>query len=224
MEKGTRPARRWLREHGLSVVLFGLSAITLAGQFLTGRLVHNDELQQQGQAPLGLVEYLTSGHFVEALFENWESEFLQMGMFVLLTVWLRQKGSPESNPLDEDDKDEEPAPTARSPWPVKRGGWVLAVYRHSLSLALFGLFAVSFVLHAAGGAREHSRQELAHGGHAVGLIEFLGTSDFWFQSFQNWQSEFFSVAMLIVLAVYLREQGSSQSKPVATPHDETGDE
>lgn len=215
--------RRVLRENGLTLVLLSLSAATLGGQILTGRVVHNDELQRQGQPALGLLDYLGSGHFIEALFENWESEFLQMGCFVLLTVWLRQKGSPESNPLD-DEGEEPPSPSPRSPWPVRRGGLILKVYEHSLSLALFSMFALSLVLHAYGGAREYSRDEMAHGGQPVGLIAYLGTSHFWFESLQNWQSEFFSMATLIVLAIFLREKGSSQSKPVATPHSETGDE
>ncbi|RYE94087.1 MAG: hypothetical protein EOO75_02880 [Myxococcales bacterium] len=216
--------RRVLRENGLALVIFSLSAVTLGGQIVTGRVVHNDELAKSGQAALGLGEYLTSGHFVEALFENWESEFLQMGCFVVLTVWLRQKGSPESNPLDEKEEEEPPRPGPRSPWPVKRGGLVLKLYEHSLSLTLFALFAVSFVLHAAGGAREYWREEMRQHGSVPGLVEYMGTAQFWFESFQNWQSEFFSMAMLIVLAIFLREKGSSQSKPVATPHSETGDE
>jgi uncharacterized membrane protein YjdF len=105
---------------------------------------------------------------------------------------------------------------------VHRGGFILAVYEHSLSLTLFFLFALSFVLHAVGGAREYSRQEFAHGRSGVSVMEYFGTAQFWFESLQNWQSEFFSIGMLVVLTIFLRQKGSSQSKPVDSPHSETG--
>jgi hypothetical protein len=173
-----------------------------------------------------LSEYLSSGHFVEAVFENWESEFLQMAAFVLLTAYLYQKGSPESRKLEgEPDLDKHPrrSPDKDAPWPVHRGGLLLKIYSHSLSLALILLFVVSFLLHAAGGAREFNQEQLQHGsGAGVGLVSYMGTSRFWFESFQNWQSEFLSVAVLIVLSIFLRERHSPESKPVDEPHHETG--
>jgi prepilin signal peptidase PulO-like enzyme (type II secretory pathway) len=221
-------ARR-LREHGLTIALLALFVASLAGQSVTGHRVLNDELAEHGRASISFAAYLTSGHFIEAVFENWESEFMQMGAFVLLTVWLRQKGSPESKPLDEKEGEDEhegggPAGggSARVPWPVRRGGLAAAAYSHSLSVALGLLFVASFALHATGGARAHDRQRALHGEPATSVVEYLGTSQFWFESFQNWQSEFVSVAALVVLSIVLRERGSAQSKRVAAPHGETG--
>jgi hypothetical protein len=175
-----------------------------------------------------LSEYLRSGHFIESVFENWESEFLQMAAFVLLTAFLYQRGSPESRELEGNpDLDRDPRKDKRkdSPWPVFRGGLVLTFYEHSLSISLFLLFAVSFFLHAAGGAREYNQDQLEHGagGNPLTTFDYLGTSRFWFESFQNWQSEFLSVGALIVLSIFLRERGSPESKPVAAPHSETGE-
>jgi hypothetical protein len=102
------------------------------------------------------------------------------------------------------------------------GGAALALYEHSLTIALLLLFAASFALHAMGGAREFSQEELAHGGQAVSTLEFMRTARFWFESFQNWQSEFLAVAALAVLSVFLRQRGSPESKPVAAAHAETG--
>ena len=107
-------------------------------------------------------------------------------------------------------------------YPVRRGGGVLTFNENSLSLALFLLFALSFLFHAASGAREHSMEELAHGGTTVSTLQYMGTSRFWFESFQNWQSEFFSVGMLVVLSIVLRQRGSPESKPVDAPHRKTG--
>jgi len=218
--------RKWLRENGLSIAMFALFAISLVGQVIAGHRVYNSDQEEHGQQTVQLSEYLSSGHFVEAVFENWESEFLQMAAFVLLTAYLYQKGSPESRKLEgEADLDKSPrhAKKKDSPWPVHRGGLLLKLYSHSLTIALFLLFAVSFLLHAAGGASDFNQERLEHGSdERVGILKYIGTSRFWFESFQNWQSEFLSVGVLIVLSIFLRERHSPESKPVADPHDETG--
>jgi hypothetical protein len=224
--------RRFLRDNGLSLIAFGVFALCLAGQIMAGLREYNSEQREHQQAPVGVAEYVRGGHFIEATFENWESEFLQMAAFVFLTALLWQKGSPESKKLtgeeevDEDPRDalRSPQKRARAPWPVLRGGIVLKVYEHSLSLALLLLFVLSFVLHAIGGAANFNEEQLAHGGETLSTLTYIGTSRFWFESFQNWQSEFLSVGALFLLTVWLRERGSPQSKPVAAGHEETGAE
>jgi hypothetical protein len=219
--------RRRLRENGLALVMFGIFAVVLVGQSLTGWAVYNAEEQDHGQPPVDYAHYLTTGHFVEAVFENWESEFLQMGAYVVFTAFLFQKGSPESKRLDEsEDVDEDPRAHRNdkdAPWPVRRGGLALILYEHSLSLALFTLFAIAFVLHVAGGASAYNHEQALHGGDPLSLLGFVASPQLWFQSFQNWQSEFLSVGVLVVLSVYLRERGSPESKPVHHPHRETGE-
>jgi hypothetical protein len=174
------------------------------------------------------VAYLTEGHFIEAVFENWESEFLQMSAFVVFTVFLRQRGSPESKKptgKEEVDKDPDRARHGKNvPWPVRRGGLVLRLYENSLSIVLFLLFLMSLALHALGGVDEFNAEQRAHGNQPVSTLDYMATSRFWYESFQNWQSEFLAVGALAVLAIYLRQRGSPESKPVAAPHDETGSE
>jgi hypothetical protein len=217
--------RRVLRDNALSLTMFGLFLIFLVGQSVTGYRTSNSDDQEHGRPAQSYARYLTSGAFVEATFENWESEFLQMGAYVLLTAFLLQKGSPESKKPDgeaaaADPRAERDNPDA--PGPVRRGGLALTVYEHSLSLALFGLFLFSMVLHALGGHAEYNRQQLEHGQAAVSLWGFVTSSEFWFQSMQNWQSEFLAVAALTVLGIFLRQRGSPESKPVAAPHAQTG--
>jgi hypothetical protein len=227
--KGSR-IRRFLHDNGLSLAAFSLFALCLVGQVLTGLVEHNDAQREHGQPTIGVAQYVRSGHFIEATFENWESEFIQLAAFVVLTAMLVQKGSPESKKpggeekVDEDPRDalRSPERRAKAPWPVRRGGLVLKLYEHSLSLALLLLFAVSFTLHAIGGVSEYNDEQLAHGGAAISTLAYLGTARFWFESFQNWQSEFLSVGALFVLTIWLRERGSPQSKPVAAPHADTG--
>jgi hypothetical protein len=217
--------RRVLRDNGLSITMFALFVVFLVAQSVAGYKTTSGENQQHRQPKESYVQYLTSGAFVEATFENWESEFLQMGAYVLLTAFLIQKGSPESKHPDGDEVDSDPREQRddpEAPGPVRRGGLVLTLYEHSLSLALFGLFLASMVLHALGGHSEFNQQQLEHGAGPVSLWSFVTSSAFWFQSMQNWQSEFLAVAALAVLSIFLRQRGSPESKPVAAPHAQTG--
>ncbi len=218
--------REFFRNNGLSIVLFGLFFLSMVGQYLTGYHEYNDDQQTHGEPEVGYVEYLGEGHFIEATFENWESEFLQMGMYVVLTIFLFQKGSSESkDPVRTERGDVIPEKSLLAedaPAPVKRGGLYLKLYQNSLSIALFTLFFISFVLHAYGGAKEYNEEQSAHGQPTVSTVEFMKTSNFWFQSFQNWQSEFLSIGAMVLLSVYLRQKGSPESKPVDAPHSETG--
>jgi hypothetical protein len=219
--------RRFAFDNGLMLAATALFALSFAGQIVTGRAIHNDEQRDHGRAPVGLREYLTTGAFVEATAENWESEFLQMGVFVVLTALLYQRGSSESKPIEQPDAVDQRPEEARgdpdAPWPVRHGGVLLKLYKHSLSLALFTLFAISLALHALGGAAEYNEDQREHGGAPVSTLGYMATSRFWFESFQNWQSEFLSVAVLVLLSVWLREHGSAQSKPVAAAHADTGE-
>jgi hypothetical protein len=216
----------FLRRNGLSLVFALLFVGCAVGQAMAGLLAYNQELAEHGRAALSLLEYIQSGHFLEATFENWESEFLQMGLFVALTVGLRQKGSSESKDLEGDEPvDEDPRAHRHEPdvpWPVRRGGVVLRVYEHSLTLALFMLFAASFALHCWGGLREVNAERALHAQPPETLGGYLGSPEFWYQSMQNWQSEFLAVVAIVLLSVHLRERGSAQSKPVAATHDHTG--
>lgn len=157
---------------------------------------------------------------------NWESEFLQMAVFVLLTTFLIQKGSPESRRphvrelVDADPRNFADAPDA--PWPVRHGGWVLRVYENSLGLAFVALFLIAWVGHVLGGFAVFTADQTAHGRPHPALADYVTSSRFWFESFQNWQSEFLAVASMVWLAVYLRQRRSPQSKPVHAPHGETG--
>jgi hypothetical protein len=217
--------KRFLRDNGLTLTLMTLFLLFLAGQVVTGLRQHNEEQLQHGEPEIGLRDYLTSGSFIEATAENWESEFLQMAGYVLLTTFLFQRGSAESRKLSgHNDVDRDPRRTKnpRAPWPVKRGGWILRLYENSLSIALLLLFLISFVLHAAGGARAYNEEQLAHGSEPMSTWQYLATARFWFESFQNWQSEFLAIAAMVWLSIYLRQRHSPESKPVDAPHDETG--
>jgi hypothetical protein len=222
--------RRFFHENGLSIVLFALFFFSLLGQSITGLKEYNEDQKEHNQPETTYTQYLKSGHFIEAVFENWESEFLQMGMYVVLTVFLFQKGSSESkDPGRVERVDVLPEQSKKdkdTPWPVRRGGWVLKLYENSLGLSLFLLFIASFVLHAVGGVEEYNQDMFEHGqgGQALNAIQYVGTSRFWFESFQNWQSEFFSIGAMVVLSIWLRQKGSPESKPVDSSHGETGND
>jgi hypothetical protein len=217
--------RKFIRNNSLSLVFFLLFVFTLAGQFFSGYAEHNKERKEEGQPALALSNYISSGHFIQATFENWESEFLQMALFVVLTISLRQKGSSESKKCEgKEEVDREPSAKRKdAPWPVRKGGIVLKLYKNSLSIALALLFILSFVLHFYGSLKNENADLALKGLPPETAGHYFTASRFWFESFQNWQSEFLSVFAIVILSVFLRQKGSPQSKPVDAPNYETGE-
>ena len=214
----------FLYRNGLSITFFGLMLLSFIGQIYTGWKEHNDFLKNYDVAASSLGQYLTSGHFLQATFENWESEFFQMGLFVILTIFLRQKGSSESKSCEEEICDpKELVVKPDSPWSVKKGGIYLAFYKHSLSIVLFLLFIISFFLHWYGSWLDFNKRQSLENKGLESITTYLGNKKLWFESFQNWQSEFLSIFAIIFLSIYLRQIGSSQSKAVNDSHDKTGE-
>ncbi len=215
--------------NGLSIVVLAMMFISLSGQFVTGWKDNNEERKDHHQPPLSTSQYFVSAPFISATFENWESEFLQMAIYVVLTVKLRQKGSSESKKLaGEEGAEEEEAEACDteakpdSPWPVRKGGWWLKLYQNSLSIILTLLFIISFCLHFAGSHAAYNNDQIQMGKPTQDCWQYLGNAHFWFESFQNWQSEFLSVASIVLLSIWFRQKGSPESKPVNAPYGETG--
>lgn len=215
---------KWFKNNALSIVFLLLFLFAIIGQTVTGWKHHNKTREEEGQPAISMSDYLHSGHFLQATFENWESEFLQMGLFVLLTISLRQKGSSESKSFEEEEVDREPSAKRKdAPWPVRKGGFILTVYKHSLSIAFFILFILSFVLHLYGSLKDENAELARKGLPGETWQHYIVDTRFWFESFQNWQSEFLSVFAIVVLSIFLRQKGSPQSKPVDAPNGETGE-
>jgi len=202
----------WLRDNGLTLVLLLLFALSIGGQAWTGWLAAVEEMRQHGAAAPEFGQYVSGGEFLATVFENWESEFLQMAAYVVLTAHLFQRGSAESRDPDDPERERDEAGP---------GLWG-KLHAHSLGIALALLFVASFVLHLIYSAKHAAEEALLHGEPAPRLGEYVSDAQFWFESFQNWQSEFLSTAVLVVLSIYLREHGSPESKPVQAPNSETG--
>lgn len=215
-----------LRNNGLSLALLALFFVSIVGQSIAGLAQFNEEQREHGQQPVSYMEYIASAAFAESVFENWESEFLQMAVFVVLTAVLYQRGSAESRDPDKsEDVDEDPQRhrfDKEAPYPVRAGGLLLTLYQYSLSLALGLLFVITFCLHWISSARESCREQLLHGGTCTPTLAYFKSATFWFESFQNWQSEFLSIAVVVVFSIFLRHRGSPESKPVHASHKETG--
>lgn len=217
--------RKFVRCNSLSLAFALLFVLTLAGQILFGMEEYNKELSEDGAAAVDLFGYLSSGHFIQSTFENWESEFLQMALFIVLTIFLQQKGSSESKDFDKpEDVDNEPDPNKPgAPWAVRKGGWILALYKNSLTIAFVILFAISFALHFYGSLRDENEKLALNSKPIETAAEYISDPRFWFESLQNWQSEFLSVLAIVLLSIYLRQKGSPQSKPVDAAHSQTGE-
>jgi hypothetical protein len=206
-------ARR-LRDNGLTLALLALFAGSIVGQMIAGFHAENEERLQQGAAAIGFAAYLSSGAFLSAIFENWESEFLQMWAYVTLTAYLFQRGSPESRDPDGEETRPGEGPGPRTLLETLRA--------HSLGLALLSLFVASFTLHWINSARDAAEKAIEKGLTPPTLLQHLGDAQLWFESFQNWQSEFLSTAVLVVLGIFLRERKSPESKPVGASNASTG--
>jgi hypothetical protein len=220
--------RRFLRDNGLSIAFLVLFLAALAGQAFAGWHDFNNEATTHHQDAITLGRYLLSSSFGNAVMENWQSEYLQFTLYILLTVWFLQKGSPESKELGkagtESDEDQLVGKHARadSPaWARARGArlWLLS---NSLLIVMATIWLGSWFAQAVTGWSDYNSEQLVHGEPALSLWQFLGTAHFWEATLQNWQSEFLAVGSMAVLAIYLRQRGSPESKPVGAPHAATG--
>jgi hypothetical protein len=216
------------RHHGLSIVLVTIFLTLWVVQAVIGSIEYNDERQDRGLPAIEMREYVRTSHFWEATGENWESEFLQMAAYVFFTIFLFQKGSSESKDPDaESPQDKDPRTErekADAPWPVRRGGWILKLYENSLIIAFMLLFLLSTAIHATAGVRLYNEEVITFGKPPISLLEYLESSRFWFESLQNWQSEFLAIASMVVLSIFLRQRGSPESKAVAAGYWQTGEE
>jgi hypothetical protein len=215
---------RKLRDNGLSI-LFGVLFIgALVGQALVGHAAENEELLQHGQPPMGLLDFVFSSEFVVDVAENWQSEYLQFFLFIAATIWLVQRGSPESKkPGDEgpgDDKEQKVGEYADpdSPSWAKARGLRLTVYSNSLLIVMGAIFLLSWFVQSLAGTVVMNSENAQHGQPAITWAEYLVSADFWNRTLQNWQSEFLAVGSMIALSIFLRQRGSSESKPVGAPH------
>jgi hypothetical protein len=221
--KNPSKTHSYFYRNSLTIVFATLFVITLIAQAFTGWKEHNNELIQAHVNQLAFSTYLCTGHFISATFENFESEFLQMALYVMLTINLRQIGSAESKKINETEEvDREPKSHKGAPWAVRKGGWYLKIYKNSLSIAFAILFLISWGLHFYGSWQSYNIEQLIHKEPQLTMVKYIFEPTFWFETFQNWQSEFLSVACIVFFTIYLRQKGSPESKPVDAPNMETG--
>ena len=220
--------RRFLRHNSLGLVFGVLFLLVLVGQAFAGLADYNSQQLADGMEPISLSRYVTSASFGVDVAENGQSEYLQFLLFIVLTVWLVQKGSPESKKLDkvgrESDKDQRVGRYADddSPSWARAGGLRLALFSNSLGLTMGGIFLLSWLAQSIAGVAAFNEEQLRDLEDPVSWGSYLIEPDFWNRTLQNWQSELLAVASMAVLSIYLRQRGSPESKPVGAPHTLTG--
>jgi hypothetical protein len=222
--------RTFLRENSLTSFFLGLFLAAVVAQLFVGHADFNHDQVGHQDETISLWRYATSSAYWVDVMENWQSEYLQFTLFILATVWLVQKGSTESKPLgqeggesDEDQKLGEHAEPDSPAW-AKAGGLRTSVYANSLVLVMTAIWLSSWLAQLVTGRVEYNAEQLDHQEAALSLWQYAGSSDFWNRTLQNWQSEFLAVASMVVFSIWLRQRGSSQSKPVGEPHASTGAE
>lgn len=222
--------RRHLRDNALSLVFFALFVGALVGQSIAGYFENNERLVQHGRPPEGFFAFVGSSEFVVDVAENWQSEFLQFSLFIAATVWLVQRGSPESKrPGDEgtgSDEEQMVGEYARTDSPAwaQAGGWRRAIFANSLLLVMGAVFVLSWLAQSLSGLVVVNAENAQHGQAALAWAEYLRSADFWNRTLQNWQSEFLAVGCMIAFSIFLRQRGSSESKPVGMPHHVSAEE
>ena len=209
--------RQFLRDNGLTLALAVLFLGSLTGMVIAGWSTENRELADHGRHGISLLAYLGTGVFLSAIFENWESEFLQMAAYVVFTAYLFQRGSAESRDPDEGEEHDEPHAGWRRASAFARSLWA-----HSLGIALALLFVASFAGHWLASLAAANAEAAEHGAARMSALSYLADPQLWFESFQNWQSEFLSTAVLVVLSIFLRYKGSPESKKLSQTNQETG--
>jgi membrane protein implicated in regulation of membrane protease activity len=220
--------RRFAKENSLGMVFGFLFLASLVGQAIAGRLAYNQEQLEHGGEAISLGRYLTSSDFGQAVMENWQSEYLQFLVFLLLTIWLFQKGSPESKKEDQLGLETEEeqliggAAKRGSPPPAKAGGWRAVLYGNSLLIVMALIFLGSWLAQSLTGWRAYNQEQLDHHSEAISWLGYLGNAEFWETTLQNWQSEFLAVGSFAVFTIFLRQRGSPESKPVGAAHTDTG--
>lgn len=219
--------RKRLRDNGLSIAFLTIFLLTLAGQSLVGLAYTNEQLEQHQQPTMGYLDFITSSDFLVDVAENWQSEFLQFFLFILATIWLVQRGSPESKkPGDEgigEEADQLIGGHARSDSPAwaRLRGIRLWIYSNSLLMVMGSIFLLSWFAQSLAGRIVASEENAEHGYPPVTWLEYIVSPEFWNRTLQNWQSEFLAVGAMVVFSIYLRQRGSSESKPVGAPHSES---
>jgi hypothetical protein len=222
--------RRFFTYNSLSVVFLAIFVATVFGQAIAGHGKFNDDAMAHKEPPISLGRYVTSSEFGQAVMENWQSEFLQFSLYIFGTVWLIQRGSPESKKpgkaggeSDEEQLVGEHAKPNSPSW-ARAGGWRTWVYSNSLILLMTAIFFGTWFADSACGWSAYDADQITHHQPKVSYAGYLGTSDFWESSLQNWQSEFLAIGAMGIFSVYLRQRGSPESKPVGAPHEVTGAE
>jgi hypothetical protein len=220
--------RTFVKHNGLSIAFLGLFVLALVFQAIAGHADFNEDQIRHGDAELSLGRYIVSSEFATAVLENWQSEYLQFTLFIMLTVWLIQRGSPESKEPHragrESDKDQmvgEHADESSPGWARARG-LRLKIYENSLLIVMLAIWLGSWLAQSLTGLSEYNAERLDHEELPVSWADYLTRADFWEKTLQNWQSEFLAVGSMAILAVYLRQRGSPESKPVGAPHHSTG--
>ncbi|MEV4263940.1 DUF6766 family protein [Kribbella sp. NPDC049584] len=220
--------RGFVRTNSLSLVFGGLFLAALVGQAFAGLAEYNNQQITDGLATVTFGRYVTSADFAVDVTENWQSEYLQFLLYIVLTVWLVQRGSPESKPLDkagrESDEEQKVGAYAGpdSPRWARVGGWRTKLFSSSLGLVMGAVFLACWLVQSVAGWSTFNEDQLRQLQDPVSWRSYVGSADFWSRSLQNWQSELLAVGSMAVLSIYLRERGSPESKPVGTSHDATG--
>jgi hypothetical protein len=212
MQRRTRKLNQAITDNSLSIVLFALFVICISAQSLAGWRLQNETLATHGRSSVGYWRFLSSGAFLEGLASNWQAAVLQLGSLIVFSSFLFQRGAPHS-------RDPRKTPHAQMRHKAERFNWF---YRNSLSIAFLLMFVLSLALHVVFGASAYNEERSLAAQPPISVAAFLFSAKFWSTTLQTWQAEYLVIAIYVVLSVFLRQQGSPESKPVESSNETTG--
>lgn len=210
----------FIRDDSMSIALFGLFLLCIIGDSITGWLAYNQALREAHFGRLAFGAYLRTGQFLDGVFSNWQAAILQLAVLIAFGSLLRQKGAAHSRKPGS----EGTPPSVRTlEWKFSAresvGQWL---YANSLTLAFGVMFLASFAAHVIFGSMKHNEDQMLRHLPASPLSSYVVSPDFWSTVFRTWEAEFFAIGIYIVLSIFLRQEGSPESKPVDASDQQTG--
>ena len=217
MDKFLRSLKKFAADNSMSIALFGLFIACMVGQATTGWYSYNEALKAGYFHNLAFGAYLGTGQFLDGIFNNWQAAILQLAVLIAFGSVLRQKGAAHSRKSD--------APNHRTlNWKLGARPTVHEwLYANSLSLAFIGMFLLNFALHVLFGEWKYNEDQALRHLPPISLGSYASSSSFWFSVFECWEAEFWAIGIYIVLSIFLRQENSSESKPVEASDEETGE-
>lgn len=215
--------KKLISDDSMSIALFSLFLLCVVGQGLSGWSAYDGSLKAAHFRPIGLGAYLGTGNFLDGILSNWQAAILQLAVLIAFGSVLRQRGAAHSRQPEPNSRAAKALSHRTVEWKLRPRSTAREwFYGNSLSLAFLAMFLAAFVLHALFGYWAYNEEQALRHLPPSPFGAYAASSSFWFSVFQCWEAEFAVIGIYIVLSIFLRQDHSSESKPVGASDGQTG--